>query len=324
MTDPGPDRPGSWGYHASPVPPSPRPSIASRTSKSSLCREQERQEGPASYPRPASAAYSSRPHTPHAASAAAAGLVPEYPPPSASPPPPPPPPPPPHQPARPPFSPVFALIASTSHSSNRQTIHHPTVHYIFADDDPDILTSALAYHHGAGYEGEDGEGDSDGPGQTDRGILLNMEPTPDGGSGCGYEIAWASSLTPDWAVTSARLSRMEEAGNSSSGVAAGSGLGNNLVLKIEGVGIEPTSPAAGPGPLGMTPTPEVEMQSSDGSSGRQQQPATSSEDYSSLLQEFEKRISTLRKVVEAGAARQRVLGDVAGLVSEGVAAERGP
>ncbi|KAK4124242.1 hypothetical protein N657DRAFT_644454 [Parathielavia appendiculata] len=319
MADPDPDRPGSRGYHASPVPPSPHPSIASRTSRSSLRREQERREAPASHPRPASAAYSSRPHTPHAAATAAAGPVLADHPPSASPPPPPP------QPARPPFSPVFALIASTLHSSNRQTIHHPTVHYIFADDDPERLTSALAYYNGAGYDGEDGEGDSDGPSPKDRGILLDMEPTPDGGSGYGYEIALASSLTPDWAVTSARLSLMEEAGNSSGGVAARGGLGNNLVLKIEGVSIDPPSSAAGPGPMGMTPTPEMEMPSSDGSSVRQQQPAPSGgEDYSSLLQEFEKRMSTLRKVVEAGAARQRVLGDIVGPVSEGMAAERGP
>jgi hypothetical protein len=102
------------------------------------------------------------------------------------------------------------------------------------------------------------------------------------------------------------------------GVAAG-GLDNNLVLKIEGVSIDPSAS----GPLGKTPAPEIEMQSSDGSLGRHQ-PAPAAEDYTSLLQGFEKRMSTLRKVVEAGAARQRALGDGAGHFSEGTAMERGP
>jgi hypothetical protein len=137
-----------------------------------------------------------------------------------------------------------------------------------------------------------------------------MEPTADGS---GYEVAWASSLTPDWAATSARISRME-GGNGG----AVPGLGGNLVLKIEGVSLEPSA-----GPLGKTSTPEIEMQSSGGSTGRQQ-PARAAEEYADLLQDFEKRMSTLRKVVEAGAARQRALGGGAGQFSEGTTRERVP
>ena len=97
------------------------------------------------------------------------------------------------------------------------------------------------------------------------------------------------------------------------------GLGSNLVLKIEGVSIEPSAKA-----LGKTPTPpETEMHSSGGSAGRQQQQlAAAPEDYSELLQDFEKRMGTLRKVVEAGAARQRALGDGGVQFSEVVARER--
>jgi hypothetical protein len=191
------------------------------------------------------------------------------------------------------------------------------VHYIFADDDPETLTAALAHHHGAAYSDNSQEGGGDGPDNPppDRGILLDMEPTADGS---GYEVAWASSLTADWATTSARVSRMEGSGGERGGAGMAAGLGSNFVLKIEGVSIEPSA-----GALGKTPTPpETEMHSSGGSTGRQQLAAAAPEDYSELLQEFEKRMGTLRKVVEAGAARQRALGDGGVQFSEVVARER--
>ncbi|KAL2169133.1 hypothetical protein VTG60DRAFT_6460 [Thermothelomyces hinnuleus] len=287
MTGPDPDRPASRGYRTSPIPPSPRPSIASRASRSSLRREVERQEGPA-HNRPTSATYS-RPHTPHTAAAPVeepARI------PSPSPPP---------QPTQPPFSPVFALLSSTSHSTNRQTVHHPTVHYIFADDDPEILTAALAHHHQGAYNDNSEEGTSL---TSDRGVLLDMEPTADGS---GYEVTWASSLTPDWAVTSATISRSE----GGLGEAA-PGFGSKLVLNIEGVSLEPS---LGPAPLGKASTPEVEMQSSGASTGKART-ATAAEEYADLLQDFDKRMSILRKVVEAGAARQRALGEGGGQFSE--------
>ncbi|KAH6847034.1 hypothetical protein B0I37DRAFT_136897 [Chaetomium sp. MPI-CAGE-AT-0009] len=295
MPGPDSDRPSSRGNYTSPAPPSPRPSVASRASGSSLRREQERPEAPPVHPRPTSAAYS-RPHTPHTTAAPI-----EEP---ARAPSPPPPPKPAQQQQQPPFSPVFALLSSTSHTSNRQTIHHPTVHYIFADDDPERLTAALAHHHGAAAAAAAYDDGGGGDVPPDRGVLLDLEPTADG---AGYEVAWASSLTADWAATSARVSRMEEGGVGGAPVLPG--LGGNLVLKIEGVSLEPAAAAAAAGPLGKasSSTPETEMHSSGGSIGRGR-PAAAPEEYADLLQDFEKRMATLRKVVEAGAARQRVLG----------------
>ena len=213
-------------------------------------------------------------------------------------------------PAQPPFSPLFTLVASTSHPSNRQTIQYPTVHYIFADDDPEILTTALAHHHGSAFQNNEEDNERDNP--PDRAVLLDMETAADGS---GVDVSWASSLTPDWAVTSARVSRME--GGSGGGVAVGPG-GSN-VLKIEGVSLEPSS-----GRLGKTPASETELQSSGGSTGRQQQQQPATEGYADLLQEFEKRMSTLRMVADAAMARQRALGDGAGQFPEGVAMENQP
>lgn len=296
MADPDADRPASRGYHY-PAPPSPRPSVTSRASGSSLRREKERQEAQA-HPRPASVAHS-RPFTPQTIAAPA-----EEPPHAVASPPP-------AQPTQPSFAPLFTLVASTSHPSNRQTIQYPTVHYVFADDDPEILTAALAHHHGSAFPDNDDENERDNP--PDRAVLLDMEPTADGSS---VDVTWASSLTPDWAVTSARVSRMEA--GSGGGVAVGPG--GSHVLKIEGVSLEPSA-----GRLGKTPASETELQSSGGSTGRQQQqPPPATESYADLLQEFEKRMSTLRMVAEAAMARQRALGDGAGQFSEGVGVENLP
>jgi hypothetical protein len=179
------------------------------------------------------------------------------------------------------------------------------VHYVFADDDPETLTAALAQHHHGLYENTGDDDESNGP--SDRAIILDMESTADSSD---LEVAWASSLSPDWAVTSARVSRIE---GGDGRVRAGPSGG--LVLKIEGVGIEPSS-----GPLGKTPSPEAELQSSGGSAGRQQ-PVPSAEEYADLLQDFEKRMVILRKVVEAGAARQRALGDEGEQFPEGTVME---
>lgn len=180
------------------------------------------------------------------------------------------------------------------------------MHYLFADDDPEILMAALAQHHREPHENNnnnDGE-DNDDPNsaQRDRAIIMDIERAATDGAEAQLEVAWASSLSPDWAVTSARLSRVEGAGARDGGVRA-DGPSGGLVLKIEGVSIEPAS-----GPLGAkTSSPESELHSSGGSAGRQQG-APAAEEYADLLQDFEKRMVVLRKVVEAGAARQRALG----------------
>ena len=231
MAEPNIPRPGSAaaarGYRTSPVPSSPRPSVASRESRSSLRKEQERQEPLAQHSRPASMEKYSHSESPQLGGVASveggAHLSPT---------------PQPTQ-AAPPFTPFFTLLTSISPSTNRQTLHHPTVHYIFADDDPEVLIAALAQHHrglevegGGGGTGDDDLNDDSGP--KDRAIIIDVETTPDG---TGFGVAWASSLSPDWAVTMASVDQMESYG----GGGAALGPGGNLVLKIEGVSIEPSA-----------------------------------------------------------------------------------
>ncbi|KAL2134307.1 hypothetical protein VTI74DRAFT_504 [Chaetomium olivicolor] len=322
MNDPDADRPASRGYHASPIPPSPRPSVASRASRSSLRRELERQLDPLPiHPRPASVAYSSRPHTPQTTTAPLPRPIEEIPLISS---------PSPLQQQQqqqqqqqpPPFTPFFTLLTSTSPSTSRQTTHHPTVHYIFADDDPEILTAALAHHHRGPYwdtaaaaAAEDDNNPTTPPVPEDRAVILDMESTADG---TGLQVAWASSLTPDWAITAAGVNRMEGSGGANGATTAaatttGSTTTGNLVLNIEGVSIEAASGAL----MGKAPGYESELHSSGGSSAgkgkeKEQKQGQRGEEYAELILEFEKRMGTLRKVVEAGAARQRALAEGGG------------
>ncbi|KAK0714263.1 hypothetical protein B0T21DRAFT_66746 [Apiosordaria backusii] len=291
MTDPGFDRPSSAaaGYHATSIPPSPRPSVAGRASRSSLRRDRDSHDLGA-FPRPASAALSHG--TPHDEQ--------QYRPPSTSSPPQPQPTP------QPTFPSLFALLTSTSHASGHQTTHHPAVRYIFADDDPEILTSELAQYH---QIRQDGSEDNLRP--SHRAIIMNIDQREDDR---GFEVAWASSLSPSWAVTSASVGRMDGGGNSVGG----------LVLKVEGVSLEPPAALTTPSAPGKTQqAPEATDMHSSGASGEGQQrrpqskqKQSSSDEYAVLLQDFEKRMAVLRKVTEAGAERERVIrehehGDVA-------------
>ncbi|WPJ65822.1 hypothetical protein SMAC4_07392 [Sordaria macrospora] len=232
--------------------------------------------------------------------------------------------------SQPSFSPLFTLLSSSTHSSQRQTIHHPTVHYVFADDDPDILAAALAYHHRGGSE-QDATSSPDDDERAynreprDRAVILDMASSSNGN---GLQVAWASSLSPDWAVVSAQVMRMEDQANSSSGganAAAGGGVfaasspslhTGPLMLKIEGVAIEPPSSSSSGSPLSslrlgggggrLSSTPDGDLQSSLTGKGKQAATAAPApEEYPTLLQDFERRIEMLKRVAEAGSERQR-------------------
>ncbi|RYP63299.1 hypothetical protein DL771_009331 [Monosporascus sp. 5C6A] len=196
-----------------------------------------------------------------------------------------------HQQQQYPFAPIFTLVNNASTG----TTHHPHVHYIFSDDDPDLLTRALTEHHETTVD-EAGSG----PASSDRAVILDLA-TDNGG---GYHVAWASSLSPSWAVLDAQLSRISppssDGGNENDG---GGGTDSSrpgrLMLRIEGL--------EGGGLGSESDSRHSQGSGNGGGSGIAQKDREkgNAEDYCALVDEFEKRMVTLRKVVSASEERRR-------------------
>ncbi|KAI0182823.1 hypothetical protein EV127DRAFT_305636, partial [Xylaria flabelliformis] len=200
----------------------------------------------------------------------------------------------------PPFAPVFTLVNNAS----TRTTHHPHVRYIFNDDDPDILTRALAECEHANADQSDFD-----PTPANRAMILDLAPSDDG----GYNIAWASSLSPSWAVVDAQLSQISppssDAGHSSGGGPGDTDNKNNrpdrLMLRIEGV--ETSAPGSS---SELRISDEASRQrpgsaSGSGSGQRERERPGEGDDYANTLDEFEKRMATLRKVVSASEDRRK-------------------
>lgn len=256
------------------------------------------------------------------------------------------------------FQPLFTLVTD---STTRAT-HHPRVHYIFSDDDPDVLTEALAQHgtqqrqpnassvspSGSGLVAEERErprrpsaASATGPTPSERVIVLDLVPktgtnpsdaySAPAGDG-GYEVAWASSLSSDWAVVSAKISPMADDINASTTAGASTADPDDenpqqLILRIEGLGVDAvpssssphlaapgsharrssTATATGPGAGGRGPSYEERDLRMSGSSVTAQGQEKGKEDYATIIDEFDKRMGVLRKVVDAGLERQRRL-----------------
>lgn len=198
----------------------------------------------------------------------------------------------------PPFAPVFTLVNNAS----TRTTHHPHVRYIFSDDDPDILTRALAECE---YNNNADELNSDAaPGN--RAMILDMAPDDNG----GYGVSWASSLSPSWAVVNAELSQISppssDAGHSSGSGDTGTqknGRPDRLMLRIEGV--ETSAPSSLSEMRISNESGRQRPDSAGGSGSGQQERAGEGDDYTATLDEFEKRMATLRKVVSADEDRRK-------------------
>ncbi|KAB5584981.1 hypothetical protein GE09DRAFT_1068950 [Coniochaeta sp. 2T2.1] len=320
--------------------PSPRPSVASRGSRSSLRRQAAIAAGSASASASASASIQqqaqqqlSQQQLPQASQPTTTEATEPSP-----------------QPLR--FTQLFTTITSTTHPSGRTSTHHPTVHYVFADDDPRVLTSALAqYEHGVESDDEqqerqeyedEGQG-RQGYGTTNRAVVLDIVPHT--AAAAGYEVVWASSLSADWAVVEAHLGRMD--GGGGGGIQGTGGGGGMLTLRIEGVSVE-----AGGGEGGRSGASSGRIGGSGaGMEGRgvgaggaggkdkgkdtakeksakgqvsgekarkgQSQELNPSEEYPALIDEFAKRMDVLRRVVEAAEVRRRVTEAAAAAEGEG-------
>lgn len=213
---------------------------------------------------------------------------------------------------QPPFQPLFTLVTdSTTH-----TTHHPHVHYVFSDDDPEILTEALArYGHRASPDASDSRASPQAAHPNERAIVLDLVPKPadnahPASSNPGYDVAWVSSLSSNWAVVNAKTSAMtEETSNNAIALDDETTAGQRLVLRIEGVGdnsVSSTSTASQvPSARARRPSLEdrdLRMSVSSPSVAAQDR---AREDYGAIVDEFDKRMNILRKVVGAGLERER-------------------
>lgn len=213
---------------------------------------------------------------------------------------------------QPPFQPLFTLVTdSTTHVT-----HHPQVHYIFSDDDPEILTKALAqYGQHASPDAHAARASPPAAYPNERAIVLDLVPKPAHNahpalSGPGYDVAWVSSLSPNWAVVAAKTSEMtEDSSNNTITLDDETGAGQRQVLRIEGVGDNavPSVSTASQGSSARARRPSLEdrdlrMSASSPSVAAQDR---AREDYGAIVDEFDKRMNILRKVVDAGLDRQR-------------------
>jgi len=110
------------------------------------------------------------------------------------------------------FKPFFALIEDPVTGEH----HHPTVHYVFSDDeDQSVLTSAAL----AAIDQQE-QGTRDGESE-ERIVMLDMQ-------GDGRTILSTASLSPDWQVVRTDMSPAPSWGDSQQGTAKG------LMLKVSG------------------------------------------------------------------------------------------
>lgn len=109
------------------------------------------------------------------------------------------------------FRAFFTLIEDSEQDEH----HHPTVHYIFSDDDPEIITSAALE---ALDEIKESRHSDD---VEERCVVLDMSPD-------GKSVAAAASMSSDWQALKTSVSQAPSWGDDSKKSDAG------LMLKISG------------------------------------------------------------------------------------------
>ncbi|KAL7896976.1 hypothetical protein HDV63DRAFT_82894 [Trichoderma sp. SZMC 28014] len=175
----------------------------------------------------------------------------------------------------PPFEPIFTLLTNTT----TNTTVHPRVHYLFSDDDASAVLTAP---------------------QTDpshRALIVDLAP-PANPTG-KWTVSWASSLTPDFAVTASQLSLQQHSGNNDGEDGENNeGASSSVMLRVEGVEREAV-------PADTKPT-SANLRGSS-SSGGSTAGIIGREDVDQLTEEFRRRMGVLRKVVDEGERRRETL-----------------
>ncbi|KAK2749018.1 hypothetical protein CKAH01_06515 [Colletotrichum kahawae] len=185
----------------------------------------------------------------------------------------------------------FTLVSNAS----TNTTHHPTVRYIFADDAPDVPTSALAAPHDANQASSSSSSAAAAAAQNNRAILLDAVPGEDG----RWTVASAASLSADFAVTQASIERQE-----------GEKGGGGMVLRIDGVEGDGSGGAGAGDKAESLPSSNSAVAKSGG------------EEYGPLLEDFERKMTVLRKVVKAGEGRAEKARETRGAAEEGKGEEQ--
>lgn len=175
----------------------------------------------------------------------------------------------------PPFEPIFTLLTNTT----TNTTVHPRVHYLFSDDDASAVLTAP---------------------QTDpshRALIVDLAP-PANPSG-KWTVSWASSLTPDFAITASQLSLQQHSGNNEGDEGENNeGASSSVMLRVEGVEREGV-------PADTKPT-NANLRGSS-SSGGSTAGIIGREDVDQLTEEFRRRMGVLKKVVDEGERRRETL-----------------
>ncbi len=204
------------------------------------------------------------------------------------------------------FQPFFTLIEDTVTNEH----HHPTVHYIFADDDTDIITEAAlrslevldpsqATAQGQSNTqsrvqnaGDDTLNTSRLPppvaGMREHYIVLDVHQQPqpiaqDGDplaapTSYTYEVSSAHSLSAEWQVLRTSISTAPTIGDNPATDDEG------LMLRIEGRGNTPGDTAVG----------------AERGKGKETETASEKESMEDMIERFQKRLEDVRMVMEAG------------------------
>lgn len=114
------------------------------------------------------------------------------------------------------FKPLFTVIEDATTGEQ----HHPHVHYVFSDDDPDVLTTGVLQ---ALQPDSDSADETDPPAAVqERRIIINMARD-------GQSVASAQSLSPSWQVVDHSISGAASFNQASAPGDAG------LMLRIRGL-----------------------------------------------------------------------------------------
>jgi hypothetical protein len=189
------------------------------------------------------------------------------------------------------FQPFFTLIEDTLTHAH----HHPTVHYIFADDDTDIVTEAACRSLAqddpfmtTGHVGQSQQAQEHDPEQEPSGLpaptsdirehylLLDVQPVKSDSTMTGYEVTRAHSLSAEWQITCTGISSAPSIDAVDEGAEGSEG----LMLRIEGRGVVPSD------------------DDQDGNGKRKG--SREKETMEEMVRKFETGLADIRRAIEAG------------------------